>query len=103
MIIYSVSITIDKTIESNWMKWMKETHIQDVINTKYFFDCKLQKQIIPGSSKDGITFRLDYLANSFEDYQKYSLEEAPRLQAEHSEKFAGKFKASRTVFTLLTK
>ena len=31
MIIYNVTISIDKEVENHWLDWMKNTHIPDVM------------------------------------------------------------------------
>ena len=41
MIIYNVTISIDKEMEKTWIDWMKSTHIPDVMNTGMFLDCKI--------------------------------------------------------------
>ena len=33
MIIYNVTVGVDKSIEADWLAWMKEVHIPDVIKT----------------------------------------------------------------------
>jgi len=47
MIIYSVTVTISKDAESDWLKWMKNVHIPDVIRTGYFLSWQMQKLIMP--------------------------------------------------------
>ena len=71
MIIYSVTVTIRKDAESDWLRWMKEIHIPYVMNTGYFFDWQIQKLILPENSIDEITYVINYLAQSFEKYQQY--------------------------------
>ena len=41
MVLYNVTISIDLECEAEWLKWMKESHIPDVIQTGYFKECKL--------------------------------------------------------------
>jgi len=36
MILYNVTVKIMKPLEAEWLKWMKEVHIPDVINTGLF-------------------------------------------------------------------
>ena len=40
MIIYNVSIKIEPNIKDDWIKWMKEKHIPDVMNTAIFSNYK---------------------------------------------------------------
>ena len=36
MIIYNVTIKVDKRIHDEWLPWMKDVHIKDVVNTGCF-------------------------------------------------------------------
>jgi len=101
MVVYRVTVTITKEIEDSWLKYMTEVHINDVVNTGYFSEWKLQKQILPQDSAEEATYVIEYYAQSFQQYQTYAEKEAPRLQKEHSDKFFGKFTASRKVFEII--
>ena len=43
MIIYNVTISIDKEVENHWLDWMKNTHIPDVMQKALFIDCKISR------------------------------------------------------------
>ena len=103
MIIYTVTVIIKKDVESDWLLWMKEIHIPHVMNTGYFFDWQIQKLILPEDAHDEITYIINYHAQSFEKYQQYVEKGALRLRNEHNEKFGGKFKATRAVYSLISK
>ena len=100
MIIYSVTVLIKKDVEDSWLKWMKEVHIPDVMKTGYFLDWKLRKLLLPEVSSEESTYVIEYTIQSLEKYNEYSEKAAPQLQKEHTEKFYGKFKATRTVYQL---
>lgn len=103
MIIYSVSVTIEKSIEAEWLDWMKEIHIPQVIDTGFFIDWNIHKVIIPEDYINEVTFRIDYTLKSIKHYEDYINSSASKLQKEHSVKFEGKFKASRAVYSILKK
>ena len=98
MIIYSVTVVIKKDVENSWLKWMKEEHIKEVMKTGYFTDWEMQKQLIPEMAEDESTYIINYKSLSLDQYNEYLKKEAPRLQKEHTDKFFGKFKASRAVY-----
>lgn len=101
MIIYNVTVLIKKDVEDSWLKWMKEVHIPDVLRTGYFLDWKLRKLLLPEVSSEESTYVIEYTLQSLEKYNEYSEKAAPQLQNEHTEKFYGKFKATRTVYQLV--
>ena len=102
MIIYNVTINIKKEVESEWIKWMKEEHIPDIMKTNHFNSWKMFKILVPAGMPDEITYVVRYNTNSLEEYEEYARNEAPRLQSEHVEKYLGKFTASRAILEDVT-
>jgi hypothetical protein len=93
MIVYQVTLSIERGIEPEWFEWMQRVHIPDVLRTGCFSRCDIFKNIDAGPGD--ATYVLQYRANDREDYERYRDTYAPRLQREHSELFAGRFRASR--------
>lgn len=98
MILYNVTVSIDPQISSNWLKWMRETHIPDVMNTGHFTESRISR--VHGEEEGGVTYAITYVSPSQESLEEYEKNHAPKLQAEHSEKYAGKFAAFRTLLTV---
>jgi hypothetical protein len=82
---------------------MKEIHIADVMKTGYFFEYEFQKLLMPDSGEKESTYVINYRTDSLDKFNSYSLKDAPQLQKEHSDKFWGMFKASRSVYQLFAK
>jgi len=97
MIIYNVTIYIKKEIESEWLEWMKKTHIPEVVEAGNFLSSKIYKVIIPSGEADEVTYSIQYECKSLESYLEYSEKEALRLQREHTIKYQNKIKAARAV------
>jgi hypothetical protein len=97
MIIYSVTITLDQSVESEWHSWMQEVHIPDVMATGYFRASHLQRLLEPQPDPGLATFNVQYECESMEHYQRYQKEAAPALQADHTERFKDRFVAFRTI------
>ena len=99
MIIYNVTISINKEVENHWLDWMKNTHIPDVMQKELFIDCKISRVL---AEEAGVhTYVIAYSCENMRDYKKYQNEFAPKLQAHHSKKFAGKFAAFRTLLEVV--
>ncbi len=103
MFIYRVTITIEQDVEEAWLKWMKEVHINDVLNTGYFLNSEIQKLIDQEHPEADPTYQINYSFKTLELYRQYIDKQAPRLQKEHSEKFKGKFQASRSIYRIISK
>jgi hypothetical protein len=101
MIIYSVTIRVKTDIANEWLNWMQNEHIPNMLNTGYFNGHKIFKLLIPETEKDYIVFRVNYELDSFEKYTEYAQKEAKRLQGDAIKKYHGKFTASREVIERL--
>jgi len=97
MIIYSVTIYINKDVEKEWLEWMKNIHISEVMNTGYFNSYKIYKVIVPAHSPDETAYCIQYDCKSMNDYNEYMGKHASRLQREHTVKFQNKIKAARAL------
>ena len=93
MIIYSVTIAIQASIESEWVDWMNKVHVPDVLRTGCFTECRIYKVL--GSEGEEPSYVMQYQCRSIEEYHRYRDNFAPALQKEHSDRFAGKFRGSR--------
>ena len=99
MILYNVTISIDPQIESDWLSWMRATHIPDVMNTGCFIESRICR--IHGEEEGGVTYAVSYFSESQETYDHYQKNHAPSLQKEHSDRYPGQFAAFRTMLTIL--
>jgi hypothetical protein len=99
MIIYNVTISIDKEMEKTWIDWMKSTHIPDVMNTGMFLDCKISRVL--AEEMGDHTYAIQYSCKDMKTYEQYSEQFATKLQTEHSKKFVGKFAAFRTLLEVV--
>ena len=99
MIIYNVTVCIEEEVEPDWLYWMKNIHIPDVMNTRLFFDCKISKVL--EEEVGGHTYAIAYSCKSMHDYETYQAKFAAKLQVEHNQKFAGQFTAFRTLLELV--
>lgn len=99
MIIYSVTVKLIAEIQADWLKWMKETHIPDVMNTGKFIECKISK-VLEEDETQGTTYNMQYLCESYSTLQDYKEEFAPALQKDHEDRYKGKYVAFRSLLKL---
>lgn len=99
MILYNVTVSIDESVEQEWLAWMKEKHIPDVMNTGMFLENKICR--ILGFEEGGKSYSIQYLAKDMATYEEYQSKHATQLQEEHTSKYAGKFAAFRTILEVL--
>ena len=99
MILYNVTVCIDERIHQEWLDWMRNTHIPDVLETGCFIEGRISR--VHGEEDGGMTFAISYVAPSQEKYDEYLEKFAAALQKEHSDRYEGRFAAFRTLLTIL--
>ncbi|MCR9016140.1 DUF4286 family protein [Aquiflexum gelatinilyticum] len=96
MILYNVTVNIEKESEAEWVAWMKETHIPDVLATGMFLENRFYK--ILHDNEDGSTnYSVQYFADCMEKILEYQMTFASKLQEDVNEKFKDRFVVFRTL------
>ena len=95
MIIYNVTINIHESVHDQWMKWMKEKHISDMLATGKFSSARMVKVLVDEAT-EGKTYSVQFTTDSKETLQRYYDEDAPRLREEGQSLFGDKMLAFRT-------
>ena len=96
MFLYNVTVGIDKDKEREWLDYMMNKHIRDVMNTGLFVQFKLYK-VLHDQEGDTISYSVQYFAKNIEDVQQYLEVFAPVLIEEHRKKFVNRHVAFRTL------
>ena len=99
MFIYNVTCNVDEEIKDSWLKWMREEHIPQVMNTGCFTGNQILK--VHTSEDDGLTFSIQYHFFSMQNMETYQKDFAPALQADHKKKFGEKVRAFRTLLEIV--
>ena len=100
-ILYNVTVIVDDSIKEDWEEWMIEVHIPEVMATGAFETYQLQKVLTEGS-EGGTTFAIQYLSQNREEFERYQIQHAPKLQEEHQRRYEGKFGAFRTLMEVIS-
>ena len=95
MIIYNVTINIEDDAHDAWLKWMKETHIPEVVGTGCFSSGSMFRLLVEEQS--GTSYSVQYRAPNKMAVDRYLKEFAPALRADAEKHFGGKFVAFRTL------
>lgn len=99
MILYNVTVKIRNEVHDDWLKWMREIHIPDVMKTGLFLEHKFCR--IFEDDPDGVTYAIQYFTKNMEDFQRYQTEFAADLQKEHTERYKDMYVAFRTLMEVL--
>lgn len=96
MIVYNITIKILAEIEQEWLAWQKEDHIPGIMSTGKFTGYKFFR-LLDQDEEDGLTFVIQYFANSRKDYDDYIEKDAPALRDEAMKRWGNQFIAFRTI------
>ena len=101
MILYNVTSNIDTSIQNQWLKWMQEKHIPELLATGKFTSARLVKVLVE-EEMGGVTYAVQYTTDSKETLQRYYDEDAPKLRAEALALLGDKVLAFRTELELVS-
>lgn len=100
MIIYNVTIKVNSPVAADWVQWMKNEHIPDLMTTSLFVDARLCK-LLQQDEGDGETYAAQYYCNSLAEYDAYIDQHANAMREKANARFGGQFVAFRTVMEII--
>ncbi|MBC7554022.1 MAG: DUF4286 family protein [Taibaiella sp.] len=100
MIIYNVTIKVNNEAAEEWIAWMKEEHLADVLSTGLFNDARLSR-LLEQPEDEGSTFVAQYFCDDISSYNRYIDEYADGMRAKGLKAFGSKFVAFRTVMEVI--
>ena len=100
MIIYNVTIKIHSDIEGEWLNWMRNKHIPDVMATGQFTESRISRLLDQPQEEDP-TFIVQYHCESMDKINHYIEHFAPPLRDEFNERYKGRFVLFRTLMEVM--
>lgn len=91
-----MTVKIEKAIAEEWLNWMKNVHIPDMMKTGFFVDYKIC-EILHDDEDGGITYAFQYFSKNMEDFQTYQRDHAKVLQKDVATRYPNKYVAFRTL------
>lgn len=95
MIIYNDTIILEDSIEQEWLRYIKGTHIPAIMATGCF--SSYQILTIIDSPNEGVTYCVQYIADTMEKFQEFYNKHLYHFQDGHQERFEGRFVMFNTV------
>jgi hypothetical protein len=100
MIIYNVTVNIDHAVHNEWLKWMREIHIPEVMQTNLFTESRMLK-VLGDEDSGGVTYSVQYTCRSMDDFKNYEKNFAPALREQHNLKYKDRFVSFRTLLEVV--
>ncbi|PRZ26147.1 DUF4286 family protein [Flavobacterium granuli] len=101
MIIYNVTTNIHESVHEQWLNWMQQKHIPEILATGKFSSARIVKVLIE-EEMGGTTYSVQYTTDSKETLEKYYQEDAPSFREEGQRLFGDKMLAFRTELELIS-
>ncbi len=99
MIIYNVTTILEESIHDEYLIYMQQIHMPEVMATGKFISCNLLKLTEPDN--EGVTYCAQYVTDDMEKLNEYRQNYSPKLQADFNLKFEKGFVAFRSVLESL--
>jgi hypothetical protein len=100
MIIYNVTIKLDESIHQQWLNWLQDIHIPEVIATGCFTKATILK-LLEIDDSEGPTYAIQYFAESKANYNRYIEKFAPEMRQRSFDKWGNSFIAFRSVMQVV--
>jgi hypothetical protein len=89
MIIFNDTIIIEEATNDKWLAWMKDFYIPEVMATGHFKSYEILNII--DSPNEGITYCVQYRAETLGDFNQFYSKHLHRLQELHNQEFENQF------------
>ena len=100
MYIYNVTSKIDTGIQEEWLLWLKEEHIPDMIGTGCFTEAVILR-LLETDDTDGPTYAVQYRAESKSLYNHYIEKFSHIMRQKSFDKWGNKFISFRTLMEVV--
>jgi Domain of unknown function (DUF4286) len=97
MIVYNVTCHLAISLLDEWLIWMREEHIPEVMSTGCFIESKMLRLLNNAQDDEGVNIAIQYKALNMTDYERYRDEFAPALQQKTREKYGETVLAYRSL------
>lgn len=99
MIIYNVTVSVEKSISSEWLNWMKLEHIPELMALGIFIKAQINRVVVEADSDN--TFAIAYTCRTMRDLHRYQTHFSEQLQQKHITRYGDQVVAFRTIMEVI--
>ena len=100
MIIYNVTTKVTTAIQHEWLTWLKDEHIPEILNTGCFSNAIIL-QLLETDDSEGPTYAIQYHSESKALYNLYIEKYAGIMRQKSYDKWGNQFIAFRSVMRVV--
>jgi hypothetical protein len=96
MLLYNITVGIDKDVEDEWLKWVKSEYIPAVMSTNLFTNYKVYK-VLHDADDGSTSYSIQCLSKNLDNVNAYFEHFAPVIQEKLRMRFRDKHVAFMTL------
>ncbi|MBA4196938.1 MAG: DUF4286 domain-containing protein [Chitinophaga sp.] len=100
MFIYNVTTLVQYNIHHQWVEWMQQQHIPDVMATECFSKFQFVR-VLETDETEGVTYAVQYFAESKALYNRYIEHHAATLRKEVVDKWGNQIVGFRSLMQVV--
>jgi len=100
MIVYNITIRVERSIDEAWLQWQKEEQIPAILETKLFTEYRIYK-LMEQDEIEGNTYIIQLFANTAAQLQEFLQIHDQRLREKAFKKWGDRFISFRTTMELV--
>lgn len=100
MFIYNVTIKLEESIHEQWLHWMVNQHIPEMVATGCFTNGKILR-LLEIDDEEGPTYAIQFTAESKANYNRYVEKFAAEMRQRSFDKWGNRFIAFRSVMQVV--
>lgn len=85
MILYNITVIIDRSIEALWLKWINQTFLAQASESELLISSRLLKVL--DSPNEGITYCLQFVSENLQTHTEFKDKHATALLETHAVEF----------------
>lgn len=101
MLIYNVTVQVERSIAGQWLSWLQQEHIPEVLQTGCFLKHQVV-QLINTEETESVTYAIQYYTEGEKELNEYLNEHAPVLRQRGFDKWGNQFIAFRTIMQVIS-
>ncbi len=99
MLLYNETVKVSRAIEKEWLAWLREEHLPEVMARGKFTHHRLCRLLL--DEPDGVTYAIQLFCPDFATFRRFEEEDAPALRDKAAERFGEEMVSFRTLMEVL--
>lgn len=100
MLIYNVTTKVAHPVAASWLRWMREEHIPELVQTGCFSHAVIL-HLLENDDEEGQTYAVQYHTAGREDYQRYLDQFAETMRKKAIDKWKDQVISFRTLMQVV--